>query len=95
MEPAIVYGRERANLILAGHIASMLSPNGYVYRIGNTYFDDGQDWEWTTLIAHEGNGDTHQALNPREWSEICLAETPEQIVAIVREMFEDKFCPDK
>ncbi len=59
MQPAIVYGRERENLIMAANMAMMLSPNGWTYKVDNTYFDYGQNWEWTTLIVNEGEQDPY------------------------------------
>ena len=73
----------------------MLSPTGRKDGIEDTYFDLGQCWMWTTLVAHKGNDDSYQALNPKEWKQIVEATDPEQIVAAVKAMFADKYCPDR
>lgn len=87
---------EYKNLEFAAAAANLLSPKGYTYRVGDTYFDYGQNWKWTTLLVDDGgNWGGYQALNPREFEAIVEAETPEQILEIVREMFKDKFCPDR
>lgn len=97
MERVLEYGTEEySKLVLAARMAELISPNHYRYVVQDTYLDYGQDWKWTTIIANpEGKWGGYQALNPREWKEIVMATTPEQILATVREMFVDKFCPDR
>ena len=86
--------REYKALEAAAALAELKSPNGYKYFVMNTYFDFGQDWLWTTIVAEKPNGDSYQALDPREHAAIITGEINE-IVAAINAMFEDKFCPDK
>ena len=44
------------------------SKKGVRYFVGECYFDFGQDWKWTTVLA-ERDGNTWQALCPREQKE--------------------------
>lgn len=73
------------------------SPKGYTYRVGETYFDFGQDWKWTTIIAKKEGYETssYQALNPREHEEIMFAETYDELKRIAESILADKYCPDK
>ena len=50
------------------------SDHGTFYRVENTYFDYGQDWLWTTLIAHTADGHSYQALSPREQENLLTAD---------------------
>lgn len=34
-------------------------------KVEDTYFDFGQDWKWTTLIAYKKDGQSFQLLSPR------------------------------
>ena len=44
----------REKLNRAAHILTGLSPKGYRYYVGETYFDFGQNWKWTTPRPHAG-----------------------------------------
>ena len=48
------------------------------YWVGETWFDHGQGWRWTTII----NNHRTQVLNPREWEEIEVAQTGADLVRI-------------
>ena len=37
------------------------------FTVEDVYFDYGQGWKWTTVVAHDASGDW-QALSPAEWS---------------------------
>ena len=39
--------------------------NGYTFTVDDVYFDIGQNWMWTTIIA-EKNNDFYQLLCPRD-----------------------------
>jgi len=41
-----------------------------LYSVGNTYFDYGQDWRWTTILYAEGTSHSFQALYPAEHERI-------------------------
>lgn len=85
---------ERDKLNRMANILTGLSPRGYHYTVGNTYFDYGQGWEWTTVLCDGGNFGGYQALNPREQEDIILADIAE-LPRIAQEILTDKFCPDK
>ena len=44
-------------------------------RVQDTYFDFGQNWMWTTLVAEENDGDSWQMLSPREWG-LLISDDP-------------------
>ena len=84
---------EHDRLTKAAEIMTARSPRGYKYRVGVTYFDYGQGWEWTTILC-DAAGDNlggYQALNPREHEEILTGD----IEAAVASVFADKYCPDR
>lgn len=41
-------------------ILTMVSKKNTLYLADNTYFDYGQNWKWTTLIAHRHDGGSYQ-----------------------------------
>lgn len=64
---------ERERLEKAAIMLSVTSPHGTIYSVEEVYFDLGQDWMWTTIIAN--NKDTHyQALSPREQETLLFTE---------------------
>ena len=85
---------ERDKLNRLAYILTGISPRGYHYRVGETYFDFGQDWKWTTILCDGGSFGGYQALNPAEQEKIILSDISE-FPRIAREILSDKFCPDK
>jgi hypothetical protein len=85
---------ERDKLNRLAHILTGLSPRGYRYYVGETYFDFGQDWKWTTVLCDGGNYGGYQALNPREQEDAILADISE-LPRIAQEILTDKYCPDR
>ena len=79
----------------AAKIMTKMSPKGYEYYVGDTYFDYGQDWMWTTILCNGGNYGGYQALSPRAQEEIITATAPEALEAAVRRVFSGKWCPDR
>lgn len=73
---------ERAAALLTG-----LSPNGWTYFAGDTYFDFGQGWKWTTVLRRE---QPVQFLTPAEQTKIIEAKNPMQILSIVLEMAKER-----
>ena len=69
-QPAVLDKGSEAykNLESAARIFEKKSP-GISFKVQDTYFDFGQGWKWTTIIADK-RGDIWQALNPRDWEEI-------------------------
>ena len=81
---------ERKQLEKAAKLMTEKSRRGYQYYVGETYFDFGQNWKWTTILT-----DDFQALYPTEQEAIILSDTPEELEAAVDEYFRGKYCPDK
>lgn len=68
-------------------ILNALCKTDTVYTVGVTYLDFGQDWKWTTILNNKGV----QILNPREWQEIEVATTANDLVRIVEGIRGDKY----
>ena len=68
-------------------ILNALCKTDTVYTVGVTYLDFGQDWKWTTILNNKGV----QILNPREWTEIEVATTANDLVRIVEGIRGDKY----
>jgi hypothetical protein len=51
---------------------------GKKYHVGETYFDYGQDWKWTTLLKDSDYGSV-QALTPAEQKMILSANTAQEL----------------
>lgn len=84
----------REKLNRAAHILTGLSPKGYRYYVGETYFDFGQDWKWTTILCKGGEFGDYQALSPAEQERIILADVPE-LATVAADVLAGKFCPDR
>lgn len=97
MEPCIVKPEqmEYTALRLAANGLTFKSPNRVYYTIEDVYFDYGQDWMWTTIVAHRPDGDSWQALTPAQWEKLMMAENVGEVADIVEEIRGDKFNPDK
>lgn len=87
------------NMVAVAKMLEALSPNGIRYEVGVCYLDYGQDWKWSCIIAQDPSGDgvcdSWQAINPREWGEIEVASSAEELARIVNGIFADKYCPDR
>lgn len=56
------------------------------FKVENIYFDMGQNWMWTTVVAYNDKKDSSfQALDPRAWKEIINDATNSQIRNICKE----------
>ena len=90
---------ERELLEKAALILTFKSPNRYQYYVGETYFDFGQNWKWTTVLCRTGETGitgSYQALNPAEQEKILLSDgSLESMAKIADEVLSDKFCPDR
>lgn len=80
--------REHANLRKASAILTALNERNIEYKVEETYFDFGQDWKWTTIIAHDPKCTfgSYQALCPRDHEKIVLAETPADMLRVIGEI---------
>ncbi len=85
---------ERDKLERIAHILTGLSPRGYHYRVGETYFDYGQDWVWTTVLCDGGDFGGYQALNPAAQEEVILSDIA-GLAGIAQKILRGKFCPDR
>ena len=76
--------REHANLRKASAILTALSEKD----IEETYFDYGQNWMWTTIIAHDPRSSfgSYQALCPRDHEKIVFADSPEDLLRVIGEI---------
>ena len=73
-----------------------LSPNKFKYYVGETYFDYGNGFKWTTVLCDNGGQwGRYQALSPVDQKAIILAMGDEQIDEIVRIVLSDPWCPDR
>lgn len=68
------------------------SPTGTVFTVGETYFDFGQNWKWTTILANSPKYGSYQALNPRNHEEIMTADN---LFNVVADITNGKFWLDK
>ena len=75
-------------------ILTATSKNGTIYMVEDTYFDYGQNWMWTTIIAHNPNSmfGSYQAINPRNQEEIIESD---DLLATIAEIKKDKYFNDK
>lgn len=90
--------REYHLLSAAAEIMTVLSRNGYEYRVSETYFDYGQDWKWTTILCHrpgEGYQWDFQALCPRLQEQIVTAQSIEDLAAAIEGYFQSDNCLDR
>lgn len=78
--------QEYENLDKVSGYLMMYSPNHIYYHPENTYFDYGQDWKWTTIIARRDNGDSWQAINPRQQESILLCTTDEELEEVAKDI---------
>ena len=86
---------ECQNLARAATLLTGKSPNGYHYKVGDCYFDFGQNWIWTTILSDGGDYGGYQALNPVQQEKIVMASSVAEIDAVVDEIFSDKNCYDR
>ena len=89
--------RERLEKLAA--VLTLKSPRHYVYYVGETYFDYGQGWKWTTVLCKTGEGGItgiYQALSPANQKELLLCDGSfEQIVEVAEKVLGGKYCPDR
>lgn len=67
-----------------------VSEKGIRYEVKDCYLDYGQNWIWTTIIAHESDDRRYQALSPRQWKDICLATTISELAKIAKEISKEE-----
>ncbi len=82
---------EHKALEKAAEMLTDRSPNGWKYYVGETYFDYGQDWKWTTILCRGGITGCYQAISPLEQLMILQGDLDEAIDHV----FSSKYCPDR
>ena len=85
------YSDEYEKLDRVSTFLTAMSPNKHYYYVGNTYFDFGQDWKWTTILAKTPRGDSYQALNPRQQEDILLARSDEELEEIAKQILKNSY----
>ena len=85
---------EYARLKTASVVLTAVSPKHITYTVEDTYFDFGQDWMWTTIIAHDPTSHfgSYQALCPRDYEKILLTD---DMLTTLSEVRADKWWSDK
>lgn len=95
MQPTIikVFDPDYTKLCAVAKVLEAFSPNNNTYLVEDVYFDYGQDWEWTTICR---NGYTScQILSPRQWENILMSESPEELFKCIEDIRNDKYFNDK
>lgn len=87
-----VYGREEKVYSKLKFLASTIEwccrevyNANVTIEVEETYFDFGQDWEWTTLIAYRGDiakCDSYQMLYPTHMDKIVNAKDVHELTEI-------------
>ena len=80
------------NLLAVAALLQATSAHGARYIVEDVYLDYGQNWMWTT-ICREGYMDC-QVLNPREWQEIILADSIDEICKAAKMVKDGKWFND-
>lgn len=87
-------GERYDKLAMAAALLTNRSSNFWRYTVGETYFDYGQGWKWTTILCNGGGHGGYQALTPKEQEMILLSETCDQMRDTVDEILRNENCPD-
>ena len=64
---------EMVKLKLACYELGRLSTRGTRYTVEDIYFDYGQGWMYSAIVAHRPDGASWQAVNPRMYEDIILS----------------------
>ena len=80
-------------------VLTIKSPRHYQYYVGETYFDFGQNWKWTTVLCDTGERGvtgSYQALNPANQEAVLLCDgSLEKIAEVADAVLGGKYCPDR
>ena len=79
---------EYAKLTIAANEMTRNSMKGTQFKVEDTYFDLGQGWMWTTIVAHRPDGERWQVLYPKQHEDIILSK---DIPATIHDIMTDKF----
>lgn len=76
---------EMVKLKLACYELEQLSRHGTRYTVEDIYFDLGQNWMYSAIVANSVSGSSWQALCPRDYERVLLStdirKTCEDIVS--------------
>ncbi len=86
--------KEYENLEKMSELLTQNSPNGYLYYVGDTFFDRGQNWVYTTILSSNGNT-TFQCLNPKQYGEVIKSTCSIDLKMVLNDYLGDRFCPDR
>lgn len=94
MNPCCIRSTESGydKLKAVASVLTAFSKNKATYVVRDVYYDLGLDWMWTT-ICREGYRDC-QILSPRQWEEILLSNSPEELFECVKDIQEGKYFND-
>lgn len=95
MQPTIieVFDPDYTKLCAVAKVLEAFSPNNNTYLVENVYFDYGQDCMWTTICQ---NGYVPcQILSPRQWENILMSESPEELFKCIEDIRNDIYFNDK
>lgn len=88
MDPIRVYAPnsdEMVKLKLACYELGRLSKHGTVYTVEDIFFDIGQNWKYSAIVANRSDGRSWHAVCPRDYERILqstdIAATCADIVA--------------
>jgi hypothetical protein len=101
MQPTIieVFDPDYTKLCAVAKVLEAFSQNNAQYLVDNVYFDYGQDWFWTTICRRGRRGGKHvsdcQILSPRQWENILMSESPEELFKCIEDIRNDKYFNDK
>lgn len=84
--------REYMNMEAVAKMLEATSENGAFYNVEDVYLDYGQGWMWTT-ICRRGFREC-QILSPRQWKEVCLATTIQELADVAEGIKNGKYFAD-
>lgn len=87
--------KEYEALETTANLLTALSRRGTRYIVEDTYFDFGQNWRYTTVIAYRKDGASWQALSASDHDLVTDIGTLEAIAKAVENTVNSKFNPDK
>ena len=95
MEPIRIYEPntpEMNRLKLACYELEQLSRTGTRYTVENIYFDVGQNWWYSAIVAHSADGQSWHAVNPRDYERIISSD---DVGATCADIVKDKYWYDR
>ena len=81
--------REYKKFEAVAKMLEAMSEKGARYIVKDVYLDFGQDWMWTTICRTGEWG--CQILSPRQWEDIMMAQTSQDLAKIVDDIRAGKY----